>query len=92
VIVSTVEGQVQGQGQDDLSSSQRSEMGVILRGLQGVLMELDKLLKKFSNLVSTGGGLSFNRLKWGNEDIVRLKNRIVSNTVLLTAFNTTLTK
>lgn len=85
-----VEDQVQDQGQDTLSASQRSELSTILGGLQGALVEMDELLK-YSSLVSTGV-LSFDRFMWAKEDIARLRGRVVSNTALLTAFNTTLTK
>ena len=59
--------------------------------MKGIMEELDALLKKYQSL-SKNHSASFDRLKWGQEDFVGLRERLRSNITLLTAFNTSLAK
>ena len=60
-------------------------------GLKGIMEELDALLKKYQSL-SDNHSVSFDRLKWGQEDLVGLRDRLRSNITLLTTFNGSLAK
>ena len=54
------------------------------------MKELDNLLKKYKSLESTCNLID--RLKWGQEDLAGLRDKIRTNISMLTAFNSTLTK
>ena len=55
-----------------------------------IVKELDNLLKKYKSLGSTGNLID--RLKWGQEDLDGLRERLRSNINLLTTFNASLAK
>ena len=73
-----------------LSTKDKDNLRVLYDGLQGIMKELDGLLKKYRNLES--GHNLIDRLKWGQEDLVRLREKIQSHMNFLTAFNGALMK
>ncbi|RPB18758.1 hypothetical protein L211DRAFT_871653 [Terfezia boudieri ATCC MYA-4762] len=54
------------------------------------MKELDALLQKYKSLTENQS-VSFDRLRWGQEDLAGFRERIVMHVGLLTAFNTNLT-
>ena len=73
-----------------LSTKNAHKLKTLYDGLKGIMEELDNLLKKYKSLESTGNPID--RLKWGQEDLVGLRERLRSNINLLTTFNTSLAK
>ena len=73
-----------------LSTKDKDDLRELYNGLQAIMKELDSLLKKYQSLESSHNAIE--RLKWGQEDLVRLRGKIQSNITLLTAFNGTLAK
>ena len=61
------------------------------RGCSDVLRDLEALLSKYKSL-STQSQRTWDRMRFGWEDINALRVRLVSNITLLTAFNTSLIK
>ena len=74
-----------------LSMKDKDDLKILYDGLKGIMEELDTLLKKYERL-SENRGIQFDRLKWGQEDLVELRERLRSNITLLTTFNASLTK
>ena len=74
-----------------LSMKDRNDLKILYDGLKGIMEELDALLKKYQRL-SENHSISFDRLKWGQEDLVGLRERLRSNITLLTTFNASLAK
>ena len=60
-------------------------------GLRTTMEELDALLKKYHSL-SENHSICFDRLKWGQEDLVQLRGKLRSNLNLLNTFNSSLAK
>ena len=73
-----------------LSAKDKEDLKILYDGLQAIMKELDNLLKKYKSLESTRSPID--RFKWGQEDLVGLRDKIQSNITLLTAFNSTLAK
>ena len=55
-----------------------------------VLKDIQDLLQKYRSLGMKGR--IWDKVKWGSEDISGIRHRLTVNVILLTAFNTTLTK
>ena len=73
-----------------LSSEDQNDLKTLYDGLQAIVKELDSLLKKYKSLESTSNPID--RLKWGQEDLDGLRERLRSNINLLTTFNASLAK
>ena len=73
-----------------LLTEDQNDLKTLYDGLQAIAKELDDLLKKYKSLESTGHPID--RLKWGQEDLVGLRERLRSNINLLTTFNASLAK
>ena len=58
----------------------------VLEGCQNVLRDLDALIVKYNALASANSSQVFRRIKLGTEDIVTLRARLTSNTILLNSF------
>ena len=60
----------------------------VLEGCQNVLKDLDTLIEKYNALAPANANTSqvFRRIKLGSEDIVTLRARLTSNTILLNSF------
>lgn len=69
-----------------LSDSKRREGQEALHSCRGVLEDLNALLEKYKSLVSTNKMQVFKRVKLGNEDIMTLRDRLVSSSIFLTNF------
>src|SRR5947209_459240 len=68
-----------------LSPTRQANLITVGDGCYRVLEDLQNLVKKYEKL-GTRSKRTWDRLKWGTEDIVELRSRLTSNTVLLTAF------
>ena len=73
-----------------LSMKDRDDLKILYDGLEAIMKELDDLLRKYKSLESTRNPID--RFKWGQEDLVGLRDKIRSNITSLTAFNSTLAK
>ena len=73
------------------STKQTQNLKTLYDGLTGIMEELYALLKKYQSL-SENPTVSFDRVKWGQEDLVELRERLRSNITLLTTFNASLAK
>ena len=72
-----------------LSTKDTDDLKILHDGLQTIMEELDALLKKYQSLTEDHS-VSFDRLRWGHEDLVGFRERIIMHIGLLTAFNTSL--
>ena len=94
VVFKTVEDQLRNRGSGDntltLSAQATDDLKILHNGLQTIVTELDALLKKYQSL-KEDRSISFDRLKWGKEDLAEFRQRIIIHVGLLTAFNTSLT-
>jgi len=74
----------------NLTSEEQEKLGEILQECTNVLMDLDDLLTKYKHLGSPEGSSlgALDQAGWGQEDIVELKARLTSNTILLNTFVT----
>ena len=68
-----------------LSPESQARLKIIGDGCQCVLGDLQALVDKYESL-GTQSKRTWDRMKWGAEDIVEVRSRIISNTTLLTAF------
>jgi len=70
----------------------------LLEGCRGVLTQLEVKLTKYENLGGNPKSLSgkfqrvWNKMKWDQDKIRELRDRITLNTTLLNAFNISLTR
>jgi len=74
-----------------LNSKDTEDLKTLYEGLHTIVAELDALHAKYQSLESNPK-ISFDRLKWGKEDLAGLKESIHTNINLLTAFNASLAK
>ena len=78
----------------DLTSHQQTELRNVVKHCQSVLEELNKILVKFKELDPVAKGADgkprrvWKRFRWDQEDIDELRNRILSNIILLNTFLT----
>ncbi|RPB18755.1 hypothetical protein L211DRAFT_795784 [Terfezia boudieri ATCC MYA-4762] len=94
VVCKQIEDQLCNQGyrnnSSTLSAKYTDDLKVLYDGLQNIMKELDALLQKYQSLTENHS-LSFDRLRWGQEDLAEFRERIIMHVGLLTAFNTSLT-
>jgi hypothetical protein len=74
----------------ELDSSKLNDLNRVSRGCITVLTELEVLVKKYKSLGTSRR--TWDKLRWGQEDINLLRGRLTSNVSLLTAFNASLMK
>lgn len=67
------------------SNSQQEGLRVIGEGCQNVLDDLQQLVNKYESL-GTNTKRTWDRLRWNSGQIAELRSRLISNTVLLTAY------
>jgi hypothetical protein len=72
-----------------LGPEKEERLRKILDGCYEVLTDLETLLEEFSSL-GTKNKRAFDRLRWGQEEVVALRGRIISHIVLLNDFKTSL--
>ena len=70
---------------EPLSPTKQEHLKAVGDGCHSVLKDLENLCKTYQNL-GTQGKRTWERMKWGTEDIAELRTRLISNTVLLTAW------
>jgi hypothetical protein len=68
-----------------LSPVKQERLKAVGDGCHRVLTDLDNLCKKYQSL-GTQGKRTWDRVRWGSEDIAELRLRLISNTGLLTAW------
>ena len=68
-----------------LSPTKQERLKVVGDGCYHVLKDLDKLVQKYQSL-GTQSKRTWDRMRWGTEDIAELRARLTSNTGLLTAW------
>ena len=73
-----------------LSTKDKDDLKILYDGLQAIMKELGDLLKKYKSLESSHNPID--RFKWGQEDLVGLRDKIRSNIAMVTVFNSTLAK
>ena len=72
-----------------LSRDQETRLDTLGKACYDVLKDLEDLLKKYESL-GTQSQRTWDRMRWGLEPISDLRDRLISNTTLLTAFNSSL--
>lgn len=70
-------------------SGKKKESAILLRNCLGVLQKLQKLLQKYESL-GTKSKRTWDRVRFGMEDIGELRESIMTHTSLLSIFLTTL--
>ncbi len=70
---------------------QMGGLEVVAKGCEDVLKDLQKALKGYESL-GTPSQRTWDRVTWGLNEITKIRERLVSNVTLLTAFNSTLSK
>jgi hypothetical protein len=73
------------QSEQPLPASKQEALAIVITKSQYVLQDLQGLVEKYESLGSQSKR-AWDRLKWGSNDIAELRGRLVSTTVLLTAF------
>ncbi|KAI4124617.1 MAG: hypothetical protein LQ347_005677 [Umbilicaria vellea] len=71
-----------------LTQHQEAELGSVGKGCNDVLQDLDKLLNRYGSFGTAKGLRMWDRMKWGLEDVKSMRERLISNTTMLSAFNT----
>ena len=93
VVFKKVEDQLRNQGFGNntltLSAKDADDLKILRDGLQTIVKDLDALLQKYRSL-KENHSISFDRLRWGQEDLSGLRGRLIVHIGLLTAFNTSL--
>jgi hypothetical protein len=72
-----------------LPPAKQDQLRVVGDGCRHVLEDLDNLVKKYQSL-GTQSKRTWDRMRWGAEDISELRTRLISNTGLLTGLLTVL--
>ena len=68
-----------------LPTARVERLNIIKEGCEKVLIDLQHLVQKYENL-GTQSKRTWDRMKWGNEDVAAIRARLTSNISLLTAF------
>lgn len=76
---------------NNLSESQKEDLGRLMNGCKSVLQELEELLQRYKSL-GTQSRRTWDRLRWGKGPVKDIRQRLISSTASLTSFNTSLTK
>ena len=71
-----------------LSPARADRLQIIKHGCYKVLVDLQGLVKKYESL-GTQAKRSWDRMRWGNEDIAEIRSRLTLNVTILTAFIST---
>jgi hypothetical protein len=74
-----------------LSPTRVQRLGTIISGCRDVLGELKRLLDGYESL-GTQAQRTWDRMRWGLEDLSEVRARLISTTTLLTAFNAQLAR
>lgn len=87
IVLESIKKVVLDSGLDD---GRINDLNHVSRGCIAVLTELEVLMKKYESLGTSRK--TWDKLKWGQENIGALRGRLTSNISLLTAFNSSLMK
>jgi len=68
-----------------------AQLAILGKGCHEVLQDLERLLQRYESL-GTHTQWTWDRMRWGAEDIARARQRLSVNTTLVTAFNMNLVK
>jgi hypothetical protein len=75
----------------NLSAEQKLRLETLKKNCQDVLLELKTLVDGYESL-GTQAQRTWDRLRWGLEDVTKVREKMVSSTTLLGAFNSTVVK
>jgi len=75
----------------NMDTEREAHLLQIGNGCHDVLKELESLLTKYDSL-GTQTQRTWDRMRWGVEDIASIRLRLISNTGMLTAFNASITR
>ncbi|KAI1073439.1 hypothetical protein F5B20DRAFT_567000 [Whalleya microplaca] len=73
----------------ELDVSRRNRLTVLISGCNDILHEFEKLLSSYDRM-GTQAQRTWDRMRFGLEDLADIRSRLVSNVTLLTAFNSSL--
>lgn len=73
----------------EIEISRRNRLDILTDGCLDTLKDLDRLLKSYESL-GTQAQRTWDRMRFGLEDLAEVRSRLVSQATLLTAFNSTL--
>ncbi|PVH84539.1 ankyrin [Cadophora sp. DSE1049] len=71
--------------EEPLTDSKQRSLATISNGCQSVLQDLQALVVKYESLGSQSRR-TWDRMRWGSNDIAELRARLTSNTMMLTTF------
>lgn len=71
-----------------LPTARAERLDTIKKGCEKVLVDLQSLIEKYENL-GTQTKRTWDRMRWGNEDVAEIRARLISNISLLSAFIST---
>lgn len=74
-----------------LSPTRDARLHILIDGCKDVMTQLEILLNNYERL-GTQAQRSWDRMRWGLEELADVRSRIITNTTLLTAFNSSLAK
>ncbi|TAQ90828.1 hypothetical protein B7494_g874 [Chlorociboria aeruginascens] len=72
-----------------LSPSRDARLAILIDGCKDILADLTRLVNAYESL-GTQAQRTWDRMRWGLEDLADVRSRIISNTTMLTAFNSSL--
>lgn len=79
-----------------IAEKQRKDLSELMDGCQSVLDDTEKLLQKNEILGTESSGMSskkiLRKLKWDSSTVNELRDRMISSTTFLNAFNTSLVR
>ena len=78
-------------GVANLSTKDRNDLKILYDDLRTIMAELDDLLKKYQNLTSNRRN-PIDRFRWGQEDLVGLRDKLRSSITLLNIYHGSLAK
>jgi hypothetical protein len=74
-----------------LSPTRAQRLNTLAEGCRDILDELKRMLDNYESL-GTQAQRTWDRMRWGLEDLSECRSRLISNTTLLTAFNSQLAR
>jgi len=74
-----------------LSPTRAQRLAFLVEGTNDVLQDLKRLLDGYETL-GTQAQRTWDRMRWGMEDLTDVRSRLISNTTLITAFNSALAR
>ena len=75
-----------------LDATKINDLNRVAQGSISVLTELEALMEKYKSLGTGTRTRTWDRLRWGQQEIALLRGRLISNVSLLSAFNSNLAK